>query len=433
MSTSRQKPQRATQADPADRAPYRPPLVLAPTERRILGAVAHAGGLTRADIARELRLSRSKLSPVILALLEEGLLVPTGHQDSRGGRRGDLLGAAGPESAVVAGLEIDIDRLRVVIATVGMHIVATAYERLDAAGDPERAVATATEIITRSIDEGWGPLVGIGISLPAAIDTATGAAAVAPAMPDWVGFPIAERLSDAFATRVFVDSDLNALALAEMTAPHHPPLGPAFLVVKAHEGIGCGIVVNRAIFRGSHGSAGEIGHISADPEDDTICACGHRGCLEALVQPGNLAARARELAARERASLLRPPLDHKAVTLDEIGQAARDGDPIATLLMRELGMRIGFVLAGTVSFFNPSSIVVSTARMLGSEVLMGAIRQGIYERAFPGVTRRLQIVESELGDDAVAIGAAVLARDGFLGMAGKVAHSRGLVAAPEQA
>ncbi|MFN8223172.1 MAG: ROK family transcriptional regulator [Gaiellales bacterium] len=418
-------------ADGGRRAQSGPPLVLAPVERRILGAVVRAGALTRSDIARELRLSRSKLSPVILALIEDGLLVATGLADSHGGRRGDLLGAAGPESAVVVGLEIDVDRLRVVVATVGMQIVATTCERIDAASDPEGTLAAANEMVPAAIDAGWGPLVAIGISLPAAIDAATGAAAVAPAMPSWVGFPVAERLSDAFATRVFVDSDLNALALAEMTAPHRPPLGPAVLVVKAHEGIGCGIVVNNAIFRGSHGSAGEIGHIAAEPDDDTICACGHRGCLEALVQPVNLAARARELAARERATVLRPPLDRDELSLDDIGRAARDGDPIATLLLRELGMRIGFVLAGTVSFFNPSSIVVSTARMLGSDVLMGAIRQGIYERAFPGVTRRLQIVESELGDDAVAIGSAVLARDGFLGMAGKVAHSRGLSAMPE--
>jgi hypothetical protein len=72
------------------------------------------------------------------------------------------------------------------------------------------------------------------------------------------------------------------------------------------------------------------------------------------------------------------------------------------------------------------SIVIITARMLGSQVLICAIRHGVYERAFAGATRRLQIVESGLGDDAVAVGAAALARDGFLGTAGRVASSRGV-------
>jgi predicted NBD/HSP70 family sugar kinase len=406
-------------------------LTLAPVERRVLGAVVRAGALTRADIARELRLSRSNLSPVILGLVEDGLLVSVGQDESRGGRRGHLLGAAGSEAAVVAGLEIDVDRVRVVIATLGMDIAAASFDSFDAASDPVRTLELACDRIGTALDTGGGPLVGVGVSLPAAIDAASGAAVVAPAMPAWVGFPVMESIADALPTRVFVDSDLNALALAEMTAEHRPPLGPAFLVVKAHDGIGCGIVINNAVFRGSAGSAGEIGHISVDPDDDTICACGHRGCLEALVAPANLAAFARHLAERERATALRPPLDADELTMDAIGQATLEGDPLAILLMSELGMRIGFVLAGAISFFNPSSIVISTARMLGSDVLMGAIRRGIYERAFPGVTRRLQIVESGLGDDAVAVGAAVLARDGFLGTAGRVAHSRGLAAAAE--
>lgn len=401
-------------------------VTLAPLQRRILGAVVRAGALTRADIARELRLSRSNLSPVILGLVDDRLLVSVGQDESRGGRRGDLLGVAGPESAVVAGLEIDIDRIRVLVATLGMDAVESRHEVVTTTENPAGTLEIAATLITESLDRSYGPLVGVGLSLPAAIDADGGVPAVAPAMPHWVGFPAVDRLAERLSTRVFMDSDLNALALAEMTVPHHPPLGSAFLVVKAHEGIGCGIVINNSVFRGSQGSAGEMGHICVDPDDMTICACGHRGCLEAVVSPTNLAARARELARTDRSPVLGPLLDQPELTMDAIGRAVLEGDPVAASLMRELGMRIGFVLAGAISFFNPSSIVVSTARMLGSQVLMGAIRHGVYERAFAGATRRLQIVESGLGDDAVAVGAAALARDGFLGTAGRVASSRGI-------
>jgi predicted NBD/HSP70 family sugar kinase len=407
------------------------PLALTPLERRILGAVVRAGSLTRADIARELRLSRSNLSPIILDLVTDGLLVSVGQDESRGGRRGDLLGVAGPESAVVAGLEIDTNRIRVIVSTLGLHVAATRHAVLDTTQDPARTLELAAALVTESLDRSYGPLVGVGLSLPAAIDAEGGVPAVAPAMPRWVDHPVVDQLAEHLSTRVFMDSDLNALALAEMTVPHHPPLGPAFLVVKAHEGVGCGIVINNSVFRGSHGSAGEMGHICVDPDDTTICACGHRGCLEAVLSPASLAARARELAQTERSPVLTPLLEESELTMDTIGHAVLVGDPVAASLMRELGMRIGFVLAGAISFFNPSSIVISTARMLGSQVLMGAIRLGVYERAFAGATRRLQIVESGLGEDAVAVGAAALARDGFLGTAGRVANSRGVaVSAP---
>jgi predicted NBD/HSP70 family sugar kinase len=404
-------------------------VVLGPLERRILASIVESRAMTRAAIARELRLSRSKLSPLIVNLVDAGLLVSVGRDESRGGRRGDLLGPPGPEAAVVGGIEIDVDRIRVVIATLGMQIVATDFERVNAADDREAALEVASRLLAEATDRRWGTLVGIGVSLPAAIDATTAAATVAPGMPEWVGFPVADRLADTFDTRVFVDSDLNALALAERTALHRTPLGPAFLVVKTNEGFGCGIVIDNTVFRGSHGAAGEIGHIPVG-DDETICACGHRGCLEALVSPVNLAARARQLASEERSTALRSPLDQEHVSLEAIAGAAGDGDPLATLLLREIGTRIGFVLAGSISFFNPSSIVVSTARMRGSDVLLGAIRQGIYERAFPGATRHLQIVESALGDDAVAVGAAVLARDGFLGLAGRVARGRALSTPP---
>jgi predicted NBD/HSP70 family sugar kinase len=411
-----------------------PPLPLTPVQRRIVGAVIRSGTLTRADIARELRLSRSNLSPVILRLMNDGLLVTAGHDQSHGGRRGNLLAVGDAESAVLAGVEIDADRIRVVITTLGMRVLAHRFVNVDVTDDPEGTLDLAATLISESLEPEYGPLVAIGVSLAASIDVTTGAAAVAPAMPRWVGFLVGDYLADRFSTRVFTDSDLNALAFAEMIVPHRQPLGSAFLVVKANEGIGCGIVINNTVFRGSDGSAGEMGHICVDPDDPTICACGRRGCLEAVVALPNLLARARELAQKERSPVLAPMLDERGeLSMDLIGRATVEGDPVAVSLMRDMGMRIGFVLAGAISFFNPSSVVISTGRMLGGDVLLSAIRQGVYERAFPGATRRIQIVESGLGEDAVAVGAAVLACEGFLGTAGKVAYSCGSTAAHSRA
>jgi predicted NBD/HSP70 family sugar kinase len=421
MSTTRQKMSAKSAGHQTG-----PPLPLTQVQRRIIGAVTRSGALTRADIARELRLSRSNLSPVIRRLINDGLLVTAGQGQSHGGRRGNLLAVGDADAAVLAGVEIDADRVRVVVTTLGMRVLAQQHAQLHVNDDPEGTLDLAARMITDSLESAYGPLVAIGVSLAAAIDVTTGGPLLAPAMPRWVGFLVGDYLADRFSTRVFTDSDLNALAFAEMIVPHRTPLGSAFLVVKAHEGIGCGIVINNTVFRGSDGSAGEMGHICVDPDDSTICACGRRGCLEAVVALPNLVARARELLQKERSPVLAPMLEeHGDLSMDLIGRATFEGDPVAVSLMRDMGMRIGFVLAGAISFFNPSSIVISTGRMLGSDVLLSAIRQGVYERAFPGATRRIQIVESGLGEDAVALGAAVLACEGLLGTAGKVAYSCG--------
>ena len=112
------------------------------------------------------------------------------------------------------------------------------------------------------------------------------------------------------------------------------------------------------------------------------------------------------------------------LTLDRISGAAQAGDATVARLLRTIAARIGFVLAGLVSFFNPSAVVVRSGIPGGDDILLNAIRQGIYERSLPASTRQLTIVPSQFGDDAGAMGAAILAAQGFLGAAGSVAEAR---------
>ena len=197
-------------------------------------------------------------------------------------------------------------------------------------------------------------------------------------------------------------------------------------MLKVSEGLGCGIVINDTLYRGSHGAAGEVGHISADLRDPTVCACGNRGCLDVTIGTSDALVRMRDhIAVRDRDLLpAESVLDQRdELSIALIGQATVDGDLLAVTLLKEIGTRLGFMLAGIISFFNPSSVVISGATIPGHGVLLSAIRRTIYEHAFPGSTRILQIVESGIAEEGVVIGATVLASDGFLGTAGRVAFS----------
>src|SRR5581483_8542129 len=179
MSTNEQKMPPRARTRRAGEPPRAGSLTLTPLQRRILGAVVRARSLTRADIARELRLSRSNLSPVILDLIDDGLLVSVGQDTSRGGRRGDLLGVAGPEAGVVAGLEIDVNRIRVHVTGLGLDVATARHELVDTARAPLRTLELAATLIAESLDPTYGPLVGVGLSLPAAIDSQRGVPTVA--------------------------------------------------------------------------------------------------------------------------------------------------------------------------------------------------------------------------------------------------------------
>ena len=206
------------------------------------------------------------------------------------------------------------------------------------------------------------------------------------------------------------------------------------MVLKVSSGLGCGIVIDGTVFRGSRGSAGDIGHICVDPHHEARCVCGNRGCLEVVASAPAIIRRAEDLARTGESALLATMLaEHPRLTLDLLGEATSAGDPAAVSLLRETGSHIGFVLAGLVSFFNPHAIVVSSGIPGGEDILLSAIRQMVYQRALPASTRDLQIVDLAFTPDGGALGAAVLACEGFLGTAGRVAQARPIASAARSA
>jgi predicted NBD/HSP70 family sugar kinase len=175
--------------------------------------------------------------------------------------------------------------------------------------------------------------------------------------------------------------------------------------------VGCGIYVNGEVYRGTDGSAGDIGHIQVD-ERGEVCACGNTGCLEALFG-GTALARDALAAARSGDS---PALADRlaasgSVSARDVADGAAEGDPTCIRLIRDGGHRIGTVLAGLVSFINPSMIVVGGGLAGLGHILLAEIRSVVYQRSLPLATGNLPIVRSELGGRAGVAGAALLASD----------------------
>jgi predicted NBD/HSP70 family sugar kinase len=404
--------------------------VLSPLRRRIVGTTMRAGELSRSDLARRLSLSRSSVSPEISDLLAMGVLVADRHSPSTGGRRGALIAPAGPGVAVLAGVDIDADRVSVALTALDGTVLASDTLEMDAAADPAIALRGAAEMIERDLAPAAGPLQALGISIAADVDPVTGRPVSAPTMPRWADWPVCDFFAERFGVRAFIDNDVNVLALAEAAHPHTGPgLGPSFIVMKISRGLGCGIVVDGKVFRGSAGFAGDLGHICADQHDRTLCACGNRGCLEVLAGEPAILTEADALADEGRSPILAALREqHDGVlTLDLVGAASAAGDAAVGSLLRDVGKHIGFVLAGVVSFFNPSAVLVSSGLGGGEDILLNGIRELVYQRALPFSTRGLQVMRSHFHRDGGAVSAAVLAAEGWLGMAGTVAERRALV------
>lgn len=402
------------------------PLPLSPQERAIVSAIVRGGPMSRADLARRLGRSRSSLWSEIAGLIDRGVLLVESRGESTGGRKGELLETGGSEVGLLAGVDIDSDRASVSITTLAAEVLAQKNLPRISTTDPGATLEAIAAALDRQLGQVDGPLLGVGISIAAQIDPATSRPMSPPTMPTWADWPVCEFFSDRYGVRAFIDNDVNVLALAEAIAPQaEPHIGSSFLLLKISSGFGCGVVVDGAVFRGDAGFAGDIGHICVDRNDETPCSCGNTGCLEVLASVPAIIRDAYALAADSASPMLERELaEHGSLDLETVDRASAAGDAAVGALLRKIGNRIGFVLAGIVSFFNPSTVMVSSGLSGGEDILLNAIRELIYQRALPASTRSLRVTGPNLRAAGASLSAAVLAREGYLGTAGSVAQTR---------
>jgi glucokinase-like ROK family protein len=267
------------------------------------------------------------------------------------------------------------------------------------------------DLLAKAKTEGaYERLDAIGIGVPGPVSFRDGVPVSPPIMPGWDRFPVREFLTREHGCPAVVDNDVNIMAIGE----RHGGVAHSvddFLFVKIGTGIGCGIHLSGDVYRGTDGCAGDIGHIQVDSHGP-VCSCGNVGCLEAMFSG---AALAREAAAAARAGASPALADRLAasgaVTARDVAEGAGEGDITCIKLIRDGGRRVGGVLAGLVSFANPSMIVIGGGLAQLGHILLAEIRSVVYRRSLPLATGNLPVVLSELGPRAGVTGAAVLASD----------------------
>ena len=380
---------------------------------RYVRAVNRPG--SRSELTEFLGVSRSKVSMEGGRLLEAGLLVEDGLAESEGGRRSSLLRI--PRSAgLVAAVDLGATSIDVALSTLGGGLLAHEGEPADIRDGPQPILGRVKELLAELLDkQSAGPqdVLAIGMGVPGPVEQASGLLRSPPIMPGWDLVPIRNAFAGEYAAPVFIDNDVNVMALGE----HWGGVGKGvdnMLFVKIGTGIGGGIIADGRLYRGIQGCAGDIGHICVDPEGP-VCTCGNRGCFEAMAAGPAIALKA-ERRAREGLSpiLLEVLRERGELSARDVGEAASLGDYYALEIIRESGRLVGRVLATLVSTLNPSLIVIGGGVANIGHSLLAEIRSAVYSRSLPLATRNLPIVLSELEGVAGVTGASVLAAEGVL-------------------
>lgn len=307
----------------------------------VLRAIALHGPISRADLTRMLGLSGPTVTAVTKDLIAQGIVHEVDRAPSSGGRPATLLQLVST-AALAMGVKLAPDHI------VGVHVdlAGEVVHRFEA---PMRATGTAAiedlvACLRANLPSGDAPLIGIGVGLPGVV--APGADGVtSSSLMHWDDLPLAAMLATELNAPVVLDNDVNTLAVAE-TLVVREPQAEDFIVVTIGRGIGLGIVVHDAVYRGAMG-AGEFGHIVIDREGP-LCECGNRGCLEAHIGDPALVSRARTMGLLDG--------DASIAALQGLAEA---GNPGAIGIFGDAGRILGQHVANLVNVLGPALVLVS--------------------------------------------------------------------------
>lgn len=380
-----------------------------PLHLRLLRLLRDNGTTSRAELADRLEIPRPRLLAELERLVALGYVAEAGMAASRGGRRSTLV-ELNPGLRFAA-VDLGASSVDVEVTNGRLEPIAAYTESADIRSGPKVILQRVNELLAKAkVDGAYEKLDAVGIGVPGPVSFRDGVPVSPPIMPGWDRYPVREMLTREHGCPAVVDNDVNIMAIGE----RHGGVAHSvddFLFVKIGTGIGCGIYLSGEVYRGTDGCAGDIGHIQVDSHGPT-CTCGNVGCLEALFSGAALAKDA-TLAARNGSS---PALAERlaangSVTARDVAEAASEGDVTCIRLIRDGGRRVGGVLAGLVSFANPSMIVIGGGLAHLGHILLAEIRSVVYRRSLPLATGNLPVVLSELGPRAGVTGAGVLASD----------------------
>lgn len=367
-------------------------------------------GMSRAEIARKLSISRAAVSSIVNDLIEHQLIKESDSTTNIRGRRPVIL-ELNPGFGYLVGIDLGATHLRIILTDFNAQVIEDLEIEIDITSDPDDTLKVIIDRLDRIITNANIPknkIAGLGFGVPGPVQGDGSTVVSPPIMPGWGGYPIRDKIKGFCDCPVAVgnDADLGALGEWALGAGR----GEDFvLYIKVGTGIGMGLLINGKIYQGASGSAGEIGHITID-EDGPLCSCGNYGCLEAIAGGNAISIRANKLIESGERTILRDPKRDKPITAKDVALAAEKGDHLAQQIISEAGNYIGIAVANVINLFNPGIVVVGGGVAQVGDLLLEPIRFAIKERSLVSASKAVRINSSVLGRRSTGMGAITTAQ-----------------------
>ncbi len=372
------------------------------------------GANTLAELGREMDLSVPTVTKLVTELMEDGYVVDFGKQETAGGRRPSRYGV-NPDSGYFMGVDMLDHSVNLALINFNGNIV---YSQMDVPfkqSNDTQSIDMLCDIITDFISKlpvSKDKILNVGVNISGRVNAETGHSYTRYYFSET---PISEILKQRLGLFVTIDNDSRAMAYGEYISGVVKG-EKNVLFVNVGWGLGLGIITDGELNYGKSGFSGEFGHIPVF-DNEIICHCGKKGCLETEASGSYIYRRFLEKMAEGNSSILDQRVKNgEKVTLEHILEAALNEDMLAIELVEEVGNNLGKQIAGLINLFNPELVVVGGSLAQTGDYLLLPIRSAVKRHSLNLVSRDTQIKLSKLGDNAGVIGACLLARSKMLGI-----------------
>ena len=377
--------------------------------RRILARLIEKGGATLPELADTLDISIGTVTKEIASLQQEGLVRDTGKIDTNSGRKPRLYDL-NPEAGYFAGIDLNDKYVSLAIIDMAGN---TARQRTNVAYKLENTTAALhrlAEIVhehKRRIPQYLGKIKRMCVNIPGRINIRSG---YSHTNFNFTDRPLTDILTGAFGIPASICNDTMAMAYAEFMKCCRPD-EQNVIFINANWGLGAGLILNGRPYFGKSGYSGEFGHIHIF-ENDIICRCGKKGCLETEVSGMALRRKLTERIRRRESSILSERVLQSDIplSLEEITDAVHREDALCIDAIDEIGTLLGVQVASMINIFNPDVVIIGGELAMTGDYLLQPLKTSVSKHVLNRVREDTVIRTSQLGEDAGVLGGCLMAR-----------------------
>jgi predicted NBD/HSP70 family sugar kinase len=378
-------------------------------KKKILAYFATNETAAIAELSKEFNISIPKINECVSELIADELVKDYGKTTSAVGRKPNTYGLVA-NSAYFIGVQVGIDNLSISMINMKKDIVSKKDNISYTLENNEESLLDICKEINEFIAKHnivKEKILGIGINLSGRINYRTG---YSYSYFNFYEDPLSKLFEENIGIPTFLENDTKALSYAEFSSGILSEERDA-LFVNVDNGIGLGIMIDGQLYYGKSGFSGEFGHISIF-DNDIICKCGKKGCLETEASGYALIRRVTEQINNGATSILTKKIED--IKLNDIIAAAKKDDNLCIEAINYIGDKLGRGIASLINIFNPELIIIGGVVAKSEEYLSLPLKNAVNKYSLSTINRDTKIILSSKNDNLASYGACLLLRDRLL-------------------